>query len=117
MKDGHTLPMINAKSYGEQDEARGVRVNIAKLMYADKSVWVDMHHYKPKDPGKEQGKVQCGLQPWRIPDKEERGKYLQYVPGVPGVPANISPGGVRGVLKAYFLAAEFVESVSASRRC
>ena len=54
-KDGHTLSLINAKPYGEQGDARGVRVSSAKFMCADKCVWENMHQHKPKDPGKEWG--------------------------------------------------------------
>ena len=50
-----------------------------------------------------------GLQPWRVPDKEERENYLQHTPGVPGASHNMPRAGVRGELRAYFLAAEFVK--------
>ena len=60
--------------------------------------------------------MEAGLHPWRIPDKEERGKYLQHTPGVPGVPANFSPGDVRGVPKGVLFGCRICQSVSASRR-
>ena len=50
-----------------------------------------------------------GLHPMRVPDKEERENYLQHTPGVPGASHNMPRAGVRGELRAYFLAAEFVK--------
>ena len=54
-RDGHALSLINAEPYGEQGDARGVRVSSAKFMCTDKCVWENMHQHKPKDPGKEWG--------------------------------------------------------------
>ena len=56
-----------------------------------------------------------GLHPRRVPDKEERENYLQHTPGVPGASHNMPRAGVRGELRAYFLAAEFVKVCGFSR--
>ena len=53
--------------------------------------------------------MEAGPQPRRVPDKEERENYLQHTPGVPGVSHNMPRAGVRGELRAYFLAAKFVK--------
>ena len=53
--------------------------------------------------------MEAGLHHRRVPDKEERENYLQHTPGVPGASHNMPRAGVRGELRAYFLAAEFVK--------
>ena len=61
---------------------------------------------------------------WRVPDKEERRKYVQhgrkYVQSaaqVPGVTHRTPRAGVRGVLKAMCFGCRIYQSVSAHRAC